>query len=69
MITRLGSLSYDDPQWAPAFNELVSAVEHHANEEEDDFFPAASKTLGKDVAEDLKIRYVAKKNAIMSDGN
>jgi hemerythrin superfamily protein len=69
MITRLGSLSYEDPQWAPAFNELVSAVEHHANEEEDDFFPAANKILGKEVAEDLKTRYVAKKNAVMSDGN
>jgi hypothetical protein len=64
MLQRLTGMPYDDAQWGPAFAELTSTVEHHTKEEEDDFFPAASKILGKDAAEQMKTRYLAKKSAV-----
>jgi hypothetical protein len=69
MIQRLSGIAYDDAHWGPAFKELASTVEHHAKEEEDDFFPTASRVIGKDLAEQMKTRYLAKKNSLMQGGN
>ncbi len=63
MLERLNRLPYEDRQWGPAFAELVDTVGRHAREEEDQYFPVASKTLGRDVAERMKIRYLAMKAA------
>lgn len=68
-IKTLSAMAYDDPQWGPTFANLANAVVHHAKEEEDDFFPAASKIFGKDISEQMKARYLAKKAAVMNGGN
>jgi len=69
MLQRLSSTAYDDAQWGPTFAELVNTVQRHAKEEEDEFFPVAGRILGKEAAEELKTRYEAKKNAVMSGSN
>jgi hypothetical protein len=68
-IQRLSRMPYEDPQWGPVFAELTEAVTRHAKEEEDDFFIAASRTLGKQTTEEMKTRYLAKKKAIMNGDN
>ncbi|HEX3772127.1 MAG TPA: hemerythrin domain-containing protein [Polyangiaceae bacterium] len=65
MIGRLGTMAYEDGEWAPMFSELVNHVQQHAKEEEDEFFPLASRILGKPVCEELNARYLAKKNAAL----
>lgn len=69
MLERLSARSYQDAGWAPAFAELARAVEHHAKEEEDEFFPQASRVFGKEAAEEMKARYLAKKEAVMAEKN
>jgi hypothetical protein len=69
MIQRLSGIAYDDPQWGALFTELANTVEHHASEEEDDFFPTASRVIGKEAAEQMKTNYLAKKNAVMNGGD
>jgi hypothetical protein len=69
MLQRLTGMSCDDAAWAPAFAELARAVEHHAKEEEDEFFPQAGRVLGTEAAEEMKARYLAKKNAVRAESN
>ncbi|HEX4448339.1 MAG TPA: hemerythrin domain-containing protein [Polyangiaceae bacterium] len=66
-IQRLGAMPYEDPEWASAFADLVNAVSHHVKEEESEYFPAASKTLGKKTTEAMTTRYQAKKNAVLNE--
>lgn len=63
-ILRLSAMAYDDGEWASAFEDLVNAVSQHVKEEESEFFPIASRTLGKEVTEGLTSRYQAKKQAV-----
>jgi iron-sulfur cluster repair protein YtfE (RIC family) len=67
LIEHLSATGYDDPQWHPTFVELVDAVAHHVKEEESDYFPVANRILGKQVAEELKIRFMAAKKTAMSE--
>ncbi|HZU84656.1 MAG TPA: hemerythrin domain-containing protein [Polyangiaceae bacterium] len=65
MLDDLNATSYDDSAWASKFGKLVDLVSHHAKEEENDFFPAASKVIGKDEAEQMKTRYETTKAELM----
>jgi hypothetical protein len=66
-LQRLSAMPYDDPGWASAFDDLVDAVARHVKEEESEYFPVASRTLGKKVTEALIVRYEAKKKALMNE--
>jgi hypothetical protein len=66
-IQRLSAMAYDAPEWASAFADLVNAVSHHVKEEESEYFPVASKTLGKKVTEAMTARYEAKKKAVLKE--
>jgi hypothetical protein len=66
-IQLLSAMAYDDAGWSTAFEDLVNAVSHHVKEEESDFFPVASRTLGKEVTEGLTSRYLAKKQAVAKE--
>ena len=66
-IQRLGAIPYEDAEWASAFDDLVNAVAEHVKEEESEYFPVASKTLGKKVTEAMTIRYEAKKKAVLKE--
>jgi hypothetical protein len=57
-LDELSATDYGDESWGTKFERLVGLVEHHTKEEEDDYFPAANRILGKDEAERLKSRYL-----------
>jgi hypothetical protein len=67
MIQRLSSIAYEDAAWGPAFADLVKAVSRHVKEEEGEYFPIASRTLGKKVTETMASEYTATKEAIMAE--
>jgi hemerythrin superfamily protein len=48
LIQELSETSPRDPQFEAKFTVLREAVEHHAEEEEDDLFPDAQRDLGDD---------------------
>jgi hypothetical protein len=56
-INALSVLTYDDPSWGGRFAELVELVSQHVKEEEGEFFPAAERILGREVADRLLPRY------------
>jgi hypothetical protein len=70
MIDGLSHLDYADSTWGAAFVELTNAVVREAKEEEDEYFPAASRILGAQASEALATRYFAAKQAAArgSDG-
>jgi hypothetical protein len=63
-IEQLTAMPYDDAAWGTTFARLADMVAHHAAEEEDEFFPAANKVLGKQAAEKMLTRYLATKAAL-----
>lgn len=67
MITRLSAVPYEDASWGPMFDELVEAVARHVKEEENEFFPTASRTLGKATTEAMTPAFEAKKASVMRE--
>jgi hypothetical protein len=60
-LDELSATDYGDESWGSKFERLVGLVEHHVKEEEDEYFPAANRILGKDEAERMKTRYLEAK--------
>lgn len=60
-IELLTETAYDDERWQPRFDELVALVQAHVEKEEAEYFPAASKALGREKAEEMRARYEATK--------
>jgi hypothetical protein len=60
-LDELQTTDYGDESWGSKFEQLVGLVGHHTKEEEDEYFPAANRILGKDEAERLKGRYIEAK--------
>jgi hypothetical protein len=56
-IHALSTLAYDDARWADCFAELVDLVTRHAKKEEDTYFPAAQRVLGRQASDELLSRY------------
>jgi hypothetical protein len=67
LILRLDATPFEDVGWAAALSELAEAVSRHVKEEENKFFPAASRILGKTVTEAMTPRYEAKKESFMKE--
>ncbi len=55
----IGKIDAADGNWQVIFDELVSAVIHHAEEEERTIFPMAQKVLGEKQVKDLTEVYLA----------
>ncbi len=51
MIRELRGLSPGDDEFEDKFQELISSVEHHIQEEEGEMFPEAEKRLGSELEE------------------
>ena len=66
-LQRLSLLPCDDPGWASAFDDLVDEVARHVHEEENEYFPVASRKLGRKVTEAMTVRYDAKRNAVLRE--
>jgi hypothetical protein len=63
-IDQLTGMAYDDADWGASFARLTDMVARHVKEEEDEFFPVASKLLGKEATAQMNARYLEIKKAI-----
>lgn len=50
LVERLHGMDVAGQSWGPAFQELVSLVQRHVRDEEDDHFPIASRAFGEQSA-------------------
>lgn len=65
LLEALDQQAYDSPGWKRDFAQLADLVEHHAREEENEYFPKAQDVLGHERAEALGERYLTTKKAFM----
>ena len=64
LIEQIDTATADD--WRPLFDQLVDAVTHHANQEENEIFPKAQEAIGDKAAKDLEPRFLAAKKQVMA---
>jgi hemerythrin superfamily protein len=60
-IREIDLAGFDSPNWKPLIQRLSALVQHHAEEEETEFFPRAEEALGKQAASDLEAPFLAAK--------
>ena len=60
-IDRVTETPYDDGRWAERFTELVELVTAHVAEEENEYFPAASKVIDREKSEEMLTQFEAAK--------
>ena len=62
-IARIDALDFASSEWPIAFERLVSLVQNHVREEEEEFFPRAQQVLSEDESKSLLARYEAARAA------
>jgi hemerythrin superfamily protein len=62
-IAAVDALDYASPAWGPAFERLITLVQQHVAEEENEFFPRAQEVIGEDQSKAVLERYEAAKQA------
>ena len=67
LLEKLDDDKYDGKQWKQSFERLVELVQHHAKEEENEYFPKAQEVLGEERAEVLEKKYLSTKKSVMKD--
>jgi iron-sulfur cluster repair protein YtfE (RIC family) len=60
-IREIDNAGFDSPSWSQLVARLRGLVEHHATEEEKEFFPRAEEALGKQASAELDERFMAAK--------
>jgi hemerythrin superfamily protein len=60
-IREIDAAGFESPSWSQLVGRLRNLVEHHATEEENEFFPRAEDALGKDASAELDGRFMAAK--------
>jgi hypothetical protein len=65
MIAEIDVAGCESPDWKSLITRLMMLIEHHAQEEENEFFPRAIEALGKDAAADLEHPFLAAKERAM----
>ena len=53
LLAEIGGMPVESETWTAKMKVLIEMVEHHAEEEESDLFPAAKKVLDGDEAEEM----------------
>ncbi|HEX8792028.1 MAG TPA: hemerythrin domain-containing protein [Polyangiaceae bacterium] len=66
VIQQLSATDYADAAWGRMFERLVDLVMHHATEEENQYFPKASRVMGDDEPNVLEKQYLDAKKSIVS---
>lgn len=66
VFEELDTFPVDSEEWGMKFKALCELVEHHMDEEEEDFFPSARKILSKDVAKLMGERFDARKRVVLA---
>ncbi len=65
LLESLEQQDYASEGWKRDFIQLADMVEHHARDEENDWFPKAQDVLGHERAESLAGRYLTTKKSLM----
>jgi hemerythrin superfamily protein len=65
LLKELGQLGPEDETFDAKMKVLMEGVEHHADEEEDDMFPAAKDALGEDRLQELGGRMQERKEQLL----
>ncbi|HEY2797478.1 MAG TPA: hemerythrin domain-containing protein [Thermoanaerobaculia bacterium] len=68
LVGELEGMTPRDPQFEAKFTVLREAVEHHADEEEDDLFPDAKRDLGENRLRELGGQMQARKQELAEPG-
>jgi hypothetical protein len=66
-IAEIDVAGCDTPDWKALIQRLTNLLQHHVNEEENEFFPRALEALGNDAADDLEDPYMAAKQRAMQE--
>ncbi len=65
MLDQLNAMDCEDPSWKDKFDKLVEVVKHHTGQEENEYFPAAERVLGREESERLEGAYEQTKSALL----
>lgn len=63
LMEELNEIEFSSPAWLTKFKDLKHRYEHHIDEEEEDIFPVAKKTIGKDGTEKIGSAFETRKEA------
>jgi hypothetical protein len=63
-ITQLDAIDPSTDQWHEKLEALIELVQHHVDEEENEWFPEAAKVITGEEAKDLEGRFLALKESI-----
>ena len=66
VFEELDTFPVNSEEWGMKFKALCELVEHHMDEEEEDFFPAAKKLIPADVAKLMGDRFDSRKRIVMA---
>ncbi len=66
LIEELDTFPVDSEEWHVKFKALCELVEHHMDEEEEDFFPEARKLLDKETQDLMGERFDQRKKVVMA---
>ena len=64
-IAQLSAVPYEDELWPSRFDDLYDLVTRHVREEEEEYFPSASRALGREESERILTRYQVTKARVM----
>ena len=65
MLEELDTMPKDNEEWGMKFHALAELLEHHMDEEEDEFFELAHKELSDEEAEELGKRFDSRKKVVV----
>ncbi len=65
MLEELDTMQKDSREWGSKFGAMSELVEHHMDEEEEEFFAIARKEFSREKAEDLGRRFDARKKVVV----
>jgi hemerythrin-like domain-containing protein len=66
LLEELDTFPVTSEEWGVKFGALSEIIEHHMDEEEDDFFPTAKKLLSKETADLMGARFDARKKVVLA---
>lgn len=64
-LRELDNLNINDEHWMPKMKVVKDLVEHHVEEEEEEYFPKSEELLGSDTLDQLGQKYEDWKNDVM----
>jgi len=58
-MAEIDALGYESPRWRDSLHELSQLIQQHVEQEEQEFFPRAQDTIGKEAAHALERPFLA----------